>query len=107
VLKPAKPKLSLWNNKGRTITEKNDKTPCYLVIGTHLTHESPIVGSTPRSRNFSDILLLPLGNSPIVTVESSALYLHELHDHKTRQKQLSIMYISLLQSFTSGCRISQ
>jgi len=32
VLKSVKPKSSIGNNKERTVTEKNDKTSCYLVI---------------------------------------------------------------------------
>ena len=85
VLKPANPKSSVGNNKERTVTEENDKTHCYLVTRTHFP-ESPITGSTPRSRNSSGIIPLPLGILPIVTVESYASY---LHDHNTKQKTIS------------------
>jgi len=60
-----------------------------LVNKSHFSPESLINGSTPRSRNSSGILPLPLGISPIVTIESSTLYLHELHDHNTRRKIIS------------------
>jgi len=52
---------------------------------SHFSPESPINGSTPRSRNSLDLLSLPLGILSIVTVEPPAPNLHELHDHNTRQ----------------------
>jgi len=84
VLKFAKLKSNVGNNKEGTITDKNNKTPCYLRTRFHFLPESPIDGSL-TSRNFLDLLPLPLGISPIVTVEPHAPHLHELHDHNTRQ----------------------
>ena len=43
VLKPAKPKSSVGNNKEKTITEKNDIL-CYLVTRTNFSPESLIDG---------------------------------------------------------------
>jgi len=37
VLKLAKPKSGVGNNKEKTITEKNDKTSCYLVTKIHFS----------------------------------------------------------------------
>jgi len=85
VLKPAKPKSNVGNNKERTITTKDNKTPCYLVTRPHFSPKSPIDNFTPKSRNSLSLLPLPLSISPYVTVESSAPHLHELHDHYTRQ----------------------
>ena len=51
VLKYVKLKSDIGNNKERTVTEKNDKTPCYIVFRTHFSPESPIDGSISRSRN--------------------------------------------------------
>ena len=82
VLKPAKLKSSVRNNK--EVTEKSNTTPCYLVTRSHFSPESLIDGSTPRSRNSLSLLPLPLGISLIITVEPSALYLHELHNHNAR-----------------------
>ena len=76
VLKLAKLKSSVENNKERTITEKNDKALCYLVTRTHFSPESPIDGSTPSSRNSHGLLSLPLGIPPIAIVEPSASHLH-------------------------------
>ena len=76
VLKPTKIKSSVGNNKERTITEKNDKTPCYLVTRTYFSHESPIDRSTHKPRNSIGLLPLPLGIPPIITIESSAPHLH-------------------------------
>ena len=56
---------------------------------SHFFLESPIDGSTPKSKNSLGLLLLPLDISSIVTVESSAPHLHELHDHNTRQMTIS------------------
>jgi len=89
VLKPVKLKSSVGNNKKRTVTEKNDKTPCYLVTRIHFSLESLIDGSTPRSRNSCDLLPFPLSIPPIVTVEPSAPHLHKLHEHNTRHKTFS------------------
>ena len=47
--------------------------------------ESPIDGSNLKSRNFLGLLPLPLDISHIITIEPPAPYLHELHDHNTRQ----------------------
>jgi len=41
VLKPAKLKLNVRNNEG-TITDKNNKTLCYLVTRSHLLPKSPM-----------------------------------------------------------------
>ena len=65
VLKPAKPKSSVGNNKERTITEKNDKALCYLVTRTHFSPESPIDGSTPRCKNSRGLFPLSLGSHPL------------------------------------------
>jgi len=89
MLKPVKPKSSGENNKKRIVTEKNDKTPSYLVSRTHFSHESPIDGSTPRSRDSRGLLHLPQGIPPIVTVEPSASPLHKLHEHNTRQMTIN------------------
>ena len=48
VLKPATPKSNVGNNKERKVTDKNNKTPCYLMIRSHFSPESPIDGSTFR-----------------------------------------------------------
>ena len=85
VLKPANP--SVGNNKERTITKITDKT--YLVIRTHFSPESPIDGSTLRSRNSLGLLPLPLSILPIATVESCAPHLYKLHEHKTGQMTIS------------------
>ena len=53
----------------------------------HFSYESPIDRSTLRSTNYVPSLSLSL--SIFVTVESPALHLHELHDHKTRQMKTS------------------
>ena len=51
--------------------------------------ESPINESTPRFRNSLSFLPLSLGISLIVTVETSAPHLHELHEHNTRQMTIN------------------
>jgi len=51
--------------------------------------ESLIDVSTLRSRNSLGLLPLLLGISPIVTIEPSVPYFHELHDHYTRQITIS------------------
>ena len=107
VSKPAKPKLNVKNNKEGTVTDKNNKSPSYLVTSSHVSPESPIDESTPRSKNSLGLLPLPLGISTIVTVEPPALYLHDLHDHNTRQMTINIITINLLQSLTSSCMYSQ
>jgi len=71
VLKPAKPKSIVGSTKERTITEKNEKIPDYLVIRTHFSPQLPIDGSTPRSWNSRGLLFLPLGIPPIAIVEPS------------------------------------
>jgi len=75
--------------KKKTVTEKNDKTRCYLVNRTHYSPKSSIDGSTPRSRNFRGLLPLPLGIPPIAIVEPSVSHLHKLHIHNTRQMTIS------------------
>jgi len=85
VLKHAKPKSNVENNKEEIVTEKNNKTPCHLVTRSYFSPESPIDGSTPMFRNSLDLLSSPLGIPSIVTVETSAPHLHELHEHNTRQ----------------------
>jgi len=88
MLKPSKPKSNVRNNKEGTITEKN-KTPYYLVTRSHFSPESPIDGTTPRSKNSLGLLPLPLGIPSIVTIEPSVPYLRKLHDHDTRQMTIS------------------
>jgi len=44
VLKPAKPNLIVGSINKRTVTEKNDKAPAYLVTRTHFSLEHPIDG---------------------------------------------------------------
>ena len=56
-----------------------------LVTRPHFSREFTIDGSTLRSKNPISLLPLPLDIPSIVTVEPSALHLHELHDHNTRQ----------------------
>ena len=89
ILKPTKSKSNVENNKERTVTDENIKTPYYLVTRPNFSPESPIDGSTLRSMNFLDLLPLPLGIPPSVTVEPSAPRLHELHDHNTKQMTIS------------------
>jgi len=80
-MKPVKSKSNVGNNKEGTITEKNNKASCYLVIRSHFSPESPIDGPARNSLNLFPLLLgLPF----IVVVEPSAPHLHELH-HNTRQ----------------------
>ena len=83
LLKPAQPKSNMGNNKEGTITDKNNKTPRYVMTRSHFSPESPIDGFTPRFRNNVGFLRLFLGISPIVTFELPAPHLHELHDHNT------------------------
>jgi len=61
VLKPTKLKSNVGNTKERTIIERNDMAPCYLVTRTHFSPKSPIDGSTLRSRNYRSLSPLPLG----------------------------------------------
>jgi len=89
VLKPVKPKSIVGSTKKRTVNEKNEKTPCYLMTRTHFSLESPIDGSTPKFRNSRRLLPLPLGLPPIAIVEPSASHLHKLHEHNTRQLTIS------------------
>jgi len=85
VLKPSKLKLNVGIDRERTTTDKDNKTPCYLVTRSHFSPESPIDGSTLRSKNSLGLLSLPLGIPLIITVEPPAPYLHELHDHDTKK----------------------
>jgi len=89
VLKLVKPKSSVRNNKERTVTKMNDKTPCHLVSRTYFSHESPIDGSTPRPKNSLGLLPLPHGIPSIATVEPSVPHLHKLHEHNIRQMTVS------------------
>jgi len=77
VLKPAKPTSNVGNSKEGTITDKNNKTPFYLVTRSHFSPKFPIDGATPRSRNFVGLFSLSLDIPPVVTVELPAPYLHE------------------------------
>ena len=56
---------------------------------SHFSPESPIDGSTPRFRNSLSLLPLLLVIPSIITVELSAPYLHELHDHNLRQMTIN------------------
>jgi len=98
VLKSVKLKSSVENNKEGTVTVKSNKIPCYLVIRTHFSPESPIDGFTPRSRNSLGFLPLPLDISSIVTVEPCTPHLHELHEHNTRQMKNNYNYQSAAES---------
>jgi len=89
VLKLAKLKSSVENNKKRTITEKNDKALCYLVTITHFSPESLIDGSTPSSRNSHGLLSLPLGIPPIAIVEPFVPHFRKLHEHNTNQMTIN------------------
>ena len=88
VLKAIKPKSNVGNNKEGTSTEKNSKSPCYLVTRSHFSPESSIDGSTLGSRNSLSLLPLPLGISLIATVEPFT-HLCELHDHDTKQMTIN------------------
>jgi len=57
VLKPAKLKSSVRNNKEITVTEKNDKTSCILVTRTHLSPDLLLLS-----------LLLSLGIPPVFSL---------------------------------------
>jgi len=89
VLKPAKPKSNVWNNREETITDMDNKILRYLVIRSHFFSESLIDGSTLRSRKSFSLLPLLLGILSIVTVEPPAPHLHELHDYNTRQMTIN------------------
>ena len=89
MLKPAKLKSNVGNNKEGTVTDKNNKTPCYLVARSYFSPEFPIDGYTPSSKNSLGLLSLPLDILLIITVEPSTSYLHELHDHNKRQMTIS------------------
>jgi len=83
VLKHTKPKSNVRNNRKGTITDKDNKTPCYLMTRSQFSPESLIDGYTLRSTNSLGLLPLPLGIPPIVTVEPPAPHLHELQNHNT------------------------
>ena len=85
MLKHVKSKSIVGSNKSGTVTNKKSKTSCHVVIRSHFSLESPIDGYTLRSKNFLDLLPLPLDIPLIVTVEPLAPHLHESHDHNTRQ----------------------
>jgi len=55
-LKPAKPKSNVGNNKEEIVTDKNNKTPCYLMTRSQCSAESHVNGFTPRSRNSLGLL---------------------------------------------------
>ena len=59
VLKSLKRKSNVGNNMEGTITDKNNKKPCYLVTRPHFSPESPINGSTPRPRNSVGLPVFP------------------------------------------------
>ena len=80
---------NVGNNKEKTITDKNNKTPYYLMTKSHFSLESPIDRSTLKSRNSLGLLLFPLDIPFIVTVEPPISYLYELHDHNTRQMTIN------------------
>jgi len=84
MLKPIKSKSNVGNNKEETITDKNNKIPCYLVTRSYFSPESPISGSTLSSRNSVGLLPFLLGIPHIVTVEPHATHLDELHDYNTK-----------------------
>ena len=44
VLKPIKPKSNVGNNREGTITDKDNKAPCYLVTRSHFSPDSPLMG---------------------------------------------------------------
>ena len=52
---------------------------------SHFSPKSPIDRSTLRSRNSLGLLPFPLSIPPVVTIEPSVPYLHELYDHHIRQ----------------------
>jgi len=85
VLKPAKPKSNVGNNKEGTFTN-NNKTPCFLLTRSQTSSEALVDRSTSKSRNNSlGLLPRPIGIKPIVTVESPVPHLHELHVHTKGQ----------------------
>jgi len=55
----------------------------------HFSLESPIDGSTFRSRNSLSLIPLPLGIPPIATIEPSTSHLPELHEHNISQMIIS------------------
>ena len=89
MLKPIKPKSIVGSTKERTVNEKNDKIPCYLVNRTHFSYKPPINGPTPRSRNSCGLLPLSLDLLPIAIVELFVPHLHKLHEHNIRQITIS------------------
>jgi len=89
VLNPVKPKLNVRNNKEGTVTDKNNKIPCYLVIRSQSSPEAPVDRSPTTLRNFIGLLPLPIDTKVIVTVESLASHLNELHVHTKRQMTFS------------------
>jgi len=100
ILKPLKLKSNVGNNKKGTVTDKNNKTPYYLVTSSHFSAVSPIDRSAPRLTNFFSLLHPPLGIPSIVTTEPPGLHLHELHDHNTRKITINNYNISMLQNLT-------
>jgi len=102
VLKPAKLKSNVGNNKEGTVNAKDNEIPCYLVNKSHFSLESPINESTPRSKNSSGIVSLPLGISYIITNESSVPFCIYRMIITQGKRQLAIINISLLQSLTSS-----
>ena len=59
VLKHAKPKSNVGNNKERTITDKNNKISYYVMTISHFSPESPIDRCTLRSKNSIGLLSFP------------------------------------------------
>jgi len=73
------------NNKEGTITDKNNKILCYLVIRSQSSPKALVDRSTTTLRNFIGLLPFLIGTKPIVAVESPASHLHELHVHTKGQ----------------------
>ena len=82
--KPVKLKPNVRNNDG-TVTDKNNKTTCYLVTRCQSSLEALVDTSVSTLRNSIGLLSLLIGTKPIVTVESPASHLLELHVHTKRQ----------------------
>ena len=63
------PKSNVGYNKERTVTDKNNKSLCYLVIRSHFSLEFLIDGFSLRSRNSLGPLPLSLSILHIITIE--------------------------------------
>ena len=106
VLKSVKPKSNIENNKKGTTTKKNN-TPYYLMTKSHFSSESPIDGSTLRSRSSLSHLSLPLGIPPLPQLNHLHHICMSCMNIIQNKWQSTIITFSLLQSFTSGYRTSQ